>query len=45
MDISPKAQTTQDTIHRPHEAQEGRAKVDIFVDFRRGSKNIQRRKD
>ena len=23
MDISPKAQNKQDTIHRPHEAQEG----------------------
>jgi hypothetical protein len=39
VDISPKAQNTQDTIHRPHEAQvEGRPKYGCFRSFRRGNK-------
>ena len=34
MDISPKAQNTQDTIHRPHEAQEEeRPKYPYFVGY------------
>ena len=40
MDLPPKAQNTQDIIHRPHEAQEeGRPKsVDALVLLRRGNK-------
>ena len=39
MDISPEARTTQDTIHRPYEAQEeGRPGVDTSVLLRRGNK-------
>ena len=30
MDISPEAWNTQDTIHRPNEAQEGRTKYGYF---------------
>jgi hypothetical protein len=30
VDISPKAQNNQDTIHRPHEAQERRPKCGCF---------------
>jgi hypothetical protein len=37
--ISPETQNTQDTIHRPHEAQkEGRPSVDNSVLLRRGNK-------
>ena len=39
MVISPEAQNTQDTIHRPHEAQEeGRSWCDTLVLVRRGIK-------
>jgi hypothetical protein len=39
VDISPKAQDTQDILHRPHEAQEeGRQSVDALVFLRRGNK-------
>jgi len=45
VNISPKAQITQDTIHRPHKAQEawrkcGKWKISILL--RRGNKNIHR---
>jgi hypothetical protein len=35
MDINPE---TQDTIHRPHEAQEGERSVDTLVLLRKGNK-------
>jgi hypothetical protein len=39
VDISPEAWNTQDTIHRPHEAQEeGRPKCDTSFLLRRGKK-------
>jgi hypothetical protein len=38
LDISPEAQNTQDTIHKPHETQEGRPKCDILILLRRGNK-------
>ena len=38
MDISPKAQNTQDTIYRPHEAQEEGKSVDISILIRGGIK-------
>jgi hypothetical protein len=38
VDIIPKAWNTQDTIHRPHEAQEGRPSVDVSVLLRRWNK-------
>ena len=31
VDISPKVQNTQDSIHRPYEAQEGRPKCGCFI--------------
>ena len=41
MDISPKALSTQDTIHRPHEAQEeGKAKCVGFDFYGKGNKII-----
>jgi len=43
MDISPKAPITQDTVHRPREAQEeGQPKCSFFSFFKRGNKNIHR---
>jgi hypothetical protein len=38
VDISPKAPNTQDTIHRPHEAQEEDQSVDASVLLRKGNK-------
>ena len=38
MDISPKAWNIQDTIHKPHETQEGRQSVDTLILLRRGNK-------
>jgi hypothetical protein len=43
MDFSPKAQNSQDTIHRPHEAQEeGTPKCGCLVLLRRGNKILMR---
>jgi hypothetical protein len=45
MDISPKAQTPQDTIHRPHEAQEkGKPKMRILRSFLEGRTKYPQKK-
>ena len=45
MDISPKAQHIQDTIHRPHEAQEeGKSKYRYFGPSWKGKQSTHRRK-
>jgi hypothetical protein len=36
--FSPEVWNTQDTIHRPYEAQEGRPNMDVSVLLRRGNK-------
>jgi hypothetical protein len=38
VDIGQKVQNTQDTTHRPYEAQEEDQKMDISILFRRGDK-------
>jgi hypothetical protein len=37
MDISPETQNTQDTIHRPNKAQEGRPKCQFYTIFMRAN--------
>jgi hypothetical protein len=41
VDISPEVHKTQDSIHRPHEAQEGRINIDASVLLRRGNKILR----
>jgi hypothetical protein len=45
VDISPEAQNTQDTIHRPHEAQEeGRPKYRYFGPSLKGDQKKKKKK-
>ena len=45
MDISPKVQNTQDSIHRPYQAQEEvRPKIGYFGPYEKGEENIHGRR-
>jgi len=44
VDISPKAQNTQDTIYRPHEAQEEERQVRMLQYFLMGEQHTHRRR-